>query len=376
MSNKYLGQDIPKLGFGAMRLPTLDDPQRTIDLDQVKKMVDTYLERGFRYFDTAYGYHGGKSETTLRDALVKRYPRSSYYLADKMPLWEVKSTEDYPRLFAEQLERTGAEYFDFYLLHNLSGPQIEATETFGGWDFMKRMKAEGKVKHIGFSFHDKADRLNEILTKHPETEFVQLQINYNDWDDEDVQSGKCYEVARRHGKAVIIMEPIKGGALAGFSPEIRKIFTDANPELSVASWAVRYAASLDGLVTVLSGMSNLEQLLDNTSYMVDFQPLSPEEHAVINRVTEEIKKIPTIPCTSCEYCIDDCPSHINIPGVISALNNNSVYDNLAGAKGHYGFITSRGGKASDCIACANCEGHCPQHIEIIEAMKTATSLFE
>lgn len=368
------GAEIPKLGFGAMRLPVLEN--REIDLEQVKAMVDLFLANGFTYFDTAYMYHGGQSETALREALVKRHPRGSFYLADKMPVWEAKTSEDYERLFKEQLEKTGAGYFDFYLLHALGKDRLEALDQLGGWAFLQSIKADGRAKHIGFSFHDTADVLDQILSAHPEVDFVQLQINYMDWEDGDVQSRKLYEVARKYGCPVVIMEPVKGGSLASMPEAIRQIFVEANPEASVASWALRYCASLEGVVTVLSGMSNLSQLEDNLSTMRDFRPITAAEHATIDRVVEALKAIPTIPCTSCEYCIGDCPQKINIPGVIASINSYLTYDNLQLSGGHYRFATGRSGKASTCIACGACEEHCPQHIEIIDSMQRAAGLFE
>lgn len=378
MSNStYLGADFPKLGFGAMRLPSLDGGRNgEIDIEHVKKMVDIFLERGFIYFDTAYVYNGGKSEMALRDALVRRHPRDRFVIADKMPLWAVSRYEDYETCFNESLRRLGVDYIDFYLLHNLSGDKINATERLGGWDYMKKLKSEGRVKHIGFSFHDTAERLDEILTKHPEAEFVQLQINYIDWEDPKIQSRLCYETARRHGKPIIIMEPVKGGSLATLSGEAADIFKAANPEMSVASWAVRYCASLEGVITVLSCMSNIDQVLDNTGYMSNFKPLTDVEKKTVSKVVEALKNTPTIPCTACRYCVDDCPQSINIPGIIENLNNYTIYKNLAGSKQSYGWATSRGGKASDCIQCATCESHCPQHIEIIDALKKAAALFD
>lgn len=373
----YLGAEFPKLGFGAMRLPMLGEGRDAdIDIEQVKKMVDIFIERGFTYFDTAYVYNGGKSEMALREALVKRYPRNSFLVADKMPLWSISKYEDYELRFNESLERLGVEYIDFYLLHNLSGDRIDATEKLGGWEFMKQLKVEGRARHIGFSFHDTADRLDEILTKHPEAEFVQLQINYIDWEDPKIQSRLCYETARRHGKPIIVMEPVKGGSLATLSGKAADIFRQANPEMSIPSWAIRFCASLEGITTVLSGMSNIEQILDNTGYMMDFKPLTGEETATVDKVVEVLKNISTIPCTSCRYCVDDCPQKINIPGVIENLNNYTIFGNLDGSRGDYMWATGGGGKASDCIQCGTCESLCPQHIEIIKAMEKAAALFD
>lgn len=371
--NEYLGKEIPKLGFGLMRLPMNGEE---VDMEQTKDMVDRYMAAGFTYFDTAYVYINGKSEVVAKEALVKRYPREAFQLATKMPVWAANKYEDFQGLFDTQLERTGAGYFDFYLLHALGRDSAKKVDEIGGWEFGRKMKEQGLIKHLGFSFHDKADVLDDILTKHPEAEFVQLQINYVDWENKDVQSRQCYEVARKHNKPIIIMEPVKGGSLASMRPEIQEIFKEINPELSIASWAVRYAASLEGVITVLSGMSNIEQMDDNLSYMKNFKPLQDTEYKVIDRVIEELAKIPVIPCTGCRYCVDDCPQKINIPVVFEAHKNLMLYQNPESAKGTYNWGTGEGGKASVCIACGSCESHCPQHINIIEYLQECAGLFE
>ena len=373
MAEKYLGESIKKLGFGLMRLPMKGEE---IDIEQVKKMADTFIAKGFTYFDTAYVYIGGKSEAALKEAVVDRYPRDSFQCASKLPLWDLKDKADMERVFQESLTRAGLEYYDFYLLHALNKDSAQKAEDLGAWEFMKSIKEQGRAKHIGFSFHDSAEVLDDILTKHPEAEFVQLQINYADWDSENVQSRLCYETARKHDKPVIIMEPVKGGSLATMTPEVQKLFKDANPNLSVPSWAVRFAASLEGLVTVLSGMSTEEQLNDNVSYMENFQPLSESEQGVIKQAVEILNSIPTIPCTACKYCVDGCPQKINIPGIFSVMNNLTLYNNKEGAKGSYQHTTAEGGKASDCIQCGSCQAHCPQHIEIIETLKKAAAALE
>ncbi|MEG1190512.1 MAG: aldo/keto reductase [Oscillospiraceae bacterium] len=370
----YLGENIKKLGFGLMRLPMLGDE---VDLEQTKQMVDLFLQKGFTYFDTAFGYLDGKSEAAIKLALVDRYPRDKFLLATKLPAWSgVKTTEAAQQQFFTSLERTGAGYFDFYLLHNLGDSRTQTFDDFQIWDFLAEQKKKGLIRHLGFSIHDTADKLEEVLTKHPEMEFVQLQINYADWEDKLIQSRACYETARRHGKPVIIMEPVKGGTLAKLPPDITKIFKDAKPDASLPSWAIRYAASLEGLVTVLSGMSNLEQMQDNLSFMSDFKPLDKEERCVIENVREALEKIPTIPCTACSYCTKNCPQHIVIPQIFAAMNTYLTFDQLKGAKNDYNWETRLGGKGSQCIECGQCEDACPQHIKIIEELKRAVAIFE
>ncbi len=373
MNKNYLGADIAKLGFGLMRLPMNG---KDIDMDQTKKMADLFMEKGFTYFDTAYVYIGGHSEVAMREAVVKRYPRESFQLATKLPVWQVKEEGDLEKLFATHLERTGAGYFDFYLLHALDKSRLESLDKFKMWDFMQGLKKKGLIKHAGFSFHDKAEVLDEILTKHPEMEFVQLQINYLDWEDDDVQSRLCYEVARKHNKSVIIMEPIKGGSLAGMSDEIQAPMRTVHPDKSAASWAMRYAASMEGIVTVLSGMSTMAQMEDNVATMAAFSPLNAQERQVLDTVVTKMKETPTIPCTDCKYCIDGCPQKINIPGAFSAMNRYKTFGNQEAAKGNYVGAIDKGGKASDCIACGVCEEQCPQHIKIIDELKEVAVAFD
>ena len=373
MAEKYLGESIKKLGFGLMRLPMNGDQ---VDMDQTKKMVDLFMQKGFTYFDTAYVYIGGQSEKALGEAVVARYPRDSFQCATKLPIWDLKDRADMERIFQESLDRAGLTYYDFYLLHALGKESAQKADDLGAWDFVKELKAQGKAKHIGFSFHDTADVLEDILQKHPEAEFVQLQINYADWESDGVQSRKCYEVARRHGKSVIIMEPVKGGALATMTPQVQEIFKKADPSASVASWAVRFAASLGGLVTVLSGMSDLPQMEDNLSYMRDFRPLSQEEQGIIGQVVDVLNSLPTVPCTGCKYCVDGCPQKINIPGLLSAMNNLTLYGDKERSKDRYTQAVGEGGKAGDCIQCGACQGHCPQHLEIIEYLKEVSAKFD
>ncbi len=371
----YLGENIGKLGFGLMRLPLLEGG--AIDVEQTKVMVDMFLEKGFTYFDTAYGYSNGKSEEAIKEALVDRYPREKFLLATKLPAWAgAKTADEAKNMFYTSLKRTGAGYFDYYLLHNLGDDRIQCFEDFGIWEFVAELKQKGLVKHMGFSFHDTAEKLNEILTAHPEAEFVQLQINYADWESPSIQSRACYEVARKHGKPVIIMEPVKGGNLANPPESVANIFKAANPDASFASWAIRFAASLPGIITVLSGMSDIAQMADNLSTMSPFAPLTDAERKVIADAVAAFGAIPSVPCTGCAYCVKGCPQEIAIPGILSAMNTRIVYGNAQGAKGNYMWATRTGGKASKCIECGHCESVCPQHIDIINRLKTAVSWFE
>lgn len=368
----YLGKDIPKLGFGLMRLPMSGEE---IDVEKTKQMVDEFLAAGFIYFDTAYGYHNGKSEVAAKAALVDRYPRESFRLATKLPAWAAKTAEEARDMLTTSLRRTGAGYFDFYLLHNLGDERTEAFDKFGIWDYVREQKEKGLLRHLGFSFHDKADVLDELLTSHPEMEFVQLQVNYADWDDPLVESRKCMEVARKHLKPVVIMEPVKGGSLANLPDSISRIFLEADPAVSLPSWAIRFAASQPGVITVLSGMSDIGQMRDNIKTMRDFKPLGDKELSTVEKARAALKAIPSIPCTGCQYCVKDCPMNIAIPGIFRALNNHLIYGNEKGARGNYAFETREGGVAGKCIACGQCESVCPQHIGVIEALKQAAEYF-
>ena len=371
----YLGKEIGKLGFGLMRLPSKDGKT---DIEQVKTMVDMFMEKGFTYFDTAYVYGNGESERVAKEALVDRYPRESFQLATKLPLFDMDVTvEELHKRFYVSLERTGAGYFDYYLIHNLGPGRKELAEKSDIWNWLLQRKEEGLIRHLGFSMHDTAESLDEVLTAHPETEFVQLQINYKDWEDKSIQSRACYEVAMKHGVPVIIMEPVKGGTLSSLPLEAEELMKAHQPDASISSWAVRYAASLPGVITVLSGMSNIEQMADNLSYMSDFEPISEEEKEIIAKSLKIIEAVPTIPCTSCKYCVDDCPQKINIPGILGCVNINTIYRNPQRARGEYKWVAGgQRGFAKDCIGCGVCEGLCPQHLKISELMKEASELLD
>ncbi len=363
-----------KLGFGLMRLPQLNGE---IDHEQVCRMVDAYMAAGLNYFDTAYVYHGGKSEVEVRSAIVERYPRDSFYLATKLPAWSIKKPEDRDRILAEQMERAGVDYFDFYLLHSLeNGHHVSVYEDMDCFNWCLKKKEEGKIRHFGFSFHGTAELLVEVLDRHPEVEFVQIQLNYLDWSNPVVDAGRIYSILRQRNIPMIIMEPVKGGRLAEVTPEIEAKFRAANPEASVASWALRFAASLPGVMTVLSGMSNEEQMADNLKTFSPFRPLSEEEMALVKEVAAEMMNTPLIGCTACRYCTDGCPMHINIPEIFKAMNTMRLFPKENRPHSFYANMTAGGGKAGDCIGCGQCEGVCPQHLEIIQLLAQASELLD
>ncbi len=367
-----------KLGFGLMRLPTCNNDRSQIDMTVFQSMVDTFLARGFTYFDTAYFYHNGMSEAAFREAVVKRYPRDSFTITDKMPLADSPTREQMEEIFACQLERCGVDYFDYYWLHALSGGRYEHVEAVGGFDFLKELKAAGKTKHIGFSYHDSAQVLDRILSEHPETEYVQLQLNYLDWEDPKVEARKCYEVCCKHKKPVIVMEPVKGGALSAPPESVQSMLRSHNPDASFAEWAIRYAASLDNVMVVLSGMSNEAQMLDNTGYMDAFQPLDEQQTQLLAQAADAIRQFITIPCTTCRYCTDGCPERIPIPDLFNVYNHYKRFPTtqLGFARMNYDFLTKSAGKASHCVGCKRCESHCPQQIEITKWLKEITAVLE
>lgn len=370
-----------KLGFGLMRLPTLPGADAAaIDLEQVKRMVDLFMEKGFTYFDTAWMYNNFASEGAAKAALVDRYPRQSFTLATKLHAGFFNSLEDRDKIFYAQLEKTGAGYFDYYLLHGIEGTMLPKYEQFDCFNWLLEKKAQGLVKHAGFSFHDSPALLDDILTRHPEMEFVQLQINYLDWESEWIQSRACYEVAVKHGKPVIVMEPVKGGTLAKLPAEAAQLFLAHDPQMSLPSWAIRFAASLPGVMMVLSGMSSLEQMQDNLSYMQGFQPLTEQEKALCHQAAACINRQIAVPCTGCAYCTSGCPQKIAIPQYFS-LYNEDMREDLA-QKGwtvnfsNYAALAEKYGRAKDCIGCGQCESVCPQHLPIIQTLKAVSAHFD
>ena len=372
----WFGKDVFKLGFGLMRLPKLEDG-KSIDVEQVSKMVDLFIAAGGTYFDTAYVYDEGRSEEAIKQALVDRYPRESYTLCTKLNAWHGASDEESAKQeFYTSLERTGAGYFDYYLLHAIMDANAHFYDDYHLWSFVPELKEKGLVRHWGFSFHGTPECLDQLLTAHPDVDFIQLQINYADWEDENVASRRCWEVARKHGKSITVMEPVKGGALADPIAQVKEIFRKAAPDMSPASWAIRYAASLEGIITVLSGMSNIAQMEDNISYMKDFRPLNDEEQKVIREAVDAMNAVETIRCTACHYCTEGCPMQIPIPEIFRARNNQRIFNTGDRAKGAYRHATRDRGKASDCIQCGQCESACPQHLPIIGLLKECAANLE
>ena len=367
-------EKMPKLGFGLMRLPEEDG---VIDIDQVCEMVDKYMSSGMNYFDTAYVYHSGKSEVAAKEALVKRYDRDKFMLATKLPAWEMKEEADVERIFNEQLQRTGVDYFDFYLLHSIEeGGNYDNYEKYNCFEWGQKKKAEGKIKHFGFSFHGSPELLEKVLDDHPEIEFVQIQYNYLDRTNPVVRSQRLYEILRDRDIPIIVMEPIRGGMLADMDPKVTEKFLSMRPDDSTASWALRFVGSQPGVMTILSGMSSLRQMDDNLKTFEHFEPITEEEAKLIDEVTEEILSVPQIGCTACKYCMDGCPKKISIPDVFRTINTLRRYPDDWRSKNFYSGLIERSGMASACIACGQCERVCPQHLPIIELMREASEILD
>lgn len=368
--------DTPKLGFGCMRLP-LTDPkdQKSIDIEHVKKMVDAFMEAGGTYFDTAYVYHEGESEVAMRKALVERYPRDSFTLATKCLAWAQPTAEAAKACLDTSLERLGTDYIDFYLLHNVGGPRTAKFDEYGLWEWAKQKKAEGVIKNVGFSMHDNAECLDKLLTEHPDMDFVQLQVNYLDWDDPVVESRKCMEVAQKHGVPVTIMEPARGGRLAELPERGAKILKAAAPNKSVVSWAYRFCYNLPNVITVLSGVSSLEQIQENVREWKENEPFAAAEEKALGEAMDALKSVGLIPCTNCRYCAKDCPAGVKIPEIMGLLNLEKMTENREFVKGQYSWQAADG-KASTCTQCGACEDMCPQGIGIIDLLEDAADFYE
>ena len=367
----------PKLGFGCMRLPLIDerDPA-AVDIDRVKAMVDAFLESGCTYFDTAYVYHNGASETALREALVKRYPRDAYTVATKCLAWTAPDARSAQANLDTSLERLGLDYVDYYLLHNLGATRTEKFDEYGMWDFVRAMKEQGKIRHIGFSLHDGAAALDAILTAHPEVDFVQLQVNYLDWNDPVVQSRRCMKTAAKHGVPVVIMEPARGGRLVDLPERVASVFREAAPGNSLASWAYRFCYGLPNVIAVLSGMSTLEQVRENTADYLAFgcKPFSADEQRAFDAAVEALHAVDAVPCTNCKYCVKDCPQGVAIPNILGLLNLEAYTENRPFVKGQYAWQAKA--PASACIACGACEDMCPQEIDIVAHLAEAAARYE
>ena len=359
-------------GFGYMRLPMNGDE---VDIEQTKQMVDYFLENGFNYFDTAHGYLEGKSEKAIKTCLADRHKRDEFILTNKLTNFYFKKEEDIRPLFEQQLEACGVEYFDYYLMHAQSAEIFKYFKERHAYYTAFALKEEGKIKHVGISFHDRAEVLDAILTEYPQIEVVQIQFNYLDYEDPAVQSKKCYEVCRKHNKPVLVMEPVKGGSLVNLPEEAKKVLEDLHGG-SPASYAIRFAAGFEGIEMVLSGMSTLEQMKDNLSFMKDFKPLTEEEHAAVKKVCDIIHSKNLIPCTACRYCIDGCPKHISIPDLFACMNTKQIYHDWNADYYYNNVHTVDHGKASDCVECGKCEKACPQHLKIRELLKEVAKGFE
>ncbi|MBR2295212.1 MAG: aldo/keto reductase [Clostridiales bacterium] len=366
--------DRASLGFGLMRLPEKDG---AIDMERVCDMVDAYMGAGMNYFDTAYVYHGGKSEVVAREAIVKRYPRDSFTIATKLPAWCIHKEEDIDRIFNEQLERCGVDFFDYYLLHSVEdGNNFDTYESYDCFSWGVRKREEGKIRHFGFSYHGSPELLDEILDDHPQIEFVQIQLNYADWENPVVRSGELYEILRRRNIPMIIMEPVKGGTLANIKPELMDMYKEMRPADSAARWALRFVGSLPGVFMILSGMSTEEQMRDNIETFTDFKPFTSEEAALVEKVKTIMLDTPTISCTSCRYCTDGCPMSILIPDIFRTINTMRLYNDEFRPRNFYSGLIQNNGRAGDCVACGQCESVCPQHLPIIELLEEASGILD
>lgn len=373
MENKFFSNIKNNFGFGCMRLPMINGK---VDYNEMNKMVDAFLEKGFNYFDTAHGYLDGQSEIAIRECLTKRYPRDRYILTNKLTNFFFNKQEDIRPFFESQLAACGVDYFDFYLMHAQSRDHFTYFKECRAYETALELKEEEKIKHFGISFHDTVDVLAHILEEYPQIEVVQIQFNYVDYEDKAVESRKCYEVCKKFGKPVIVMEPVKGGSLVNLPDEAKKVFDEVDNGYSYASYAIRFAAGFDQIMMVLSGMSNFDQMQDNLSYMEDFKPLNEKEIEAVNKVREIFRNLGAIPCTACRYCTAGCPKHISIPELFSCMNAKQVFKDWNQDYYYNEVYTKNGGRASDCIKCGKCEAACPQHLPIRELLEKVANVFE
>lgn len=393
MINRSFPEIKKHLGFGMMRLPMkevtaegAEKPEKVIDNEHLCRMVDRFIECGFNYFDTAHGYHRGLSEFAIRDCLSSRHERSEYLLTNKLTDEFFKSEEDIRPLFQTQLDACGVEYFDFYLMHAQNAENFEYFKKCRAYETSFALKEEGKVRHVGLSFHDKAEVLDRILTEYPEIEIVQIQFNYYDYDSLTVESRKVYDVCRKHGKPVLVMEPVRGGSLVNLPDAAQAVMDELREKTGStctnAGYALRFAAGFEGMEVILSGMSNMEQMEENLCTFSenegDFAPLNDEEKAALQRVTDVFSSMGSVPCTECRYCVDEnkCPMNISIPDMFHVYNRKVVFDQEIPWNNYETVLAEGSGKASDCIECGMCENVCPQHLEIREILKKVAATFE
>jgi len=370
-------EDERLFGFGLMRLPLKDENnQKSIDQDLLNEMVDYYIQQGFNYFDTSYAYHEEKSEEAFRKAVVERYPRESYHIADKIPTWLLQKEEDNEKFFNIMLERNGVDYLDYLLIHNINENWKKLAEKTKSFEFLQKMKKEGKVRFVGFSFHDTPELLEKVLEKHHEdVDFVQLELNYLDWEDPQLQAKKCHEIAQNYNLPIIVMEPLKGGGLVNLSSEVTEELEKINPNASQASWALRFAASQDNVFMVLSGMNSMEQLKDNCNTFKNFKKLSQEEETALTKTVDKIRKNMAVPCSYCNYCVEHCPEEIPIPTYFNLLNNRKQTSGEM-TDFYYTIKSGESTPASECIECGECIDYCTQKINIPEMLKLVVETFE